>query len=314
MIARYLLHLEAHRGHRPRLSLRRAPRPGDRVVDGGIPGTLAACEPCSGEGFLVEPGRPLTVLERVRYQLAAGVRIPPRLLGLPPLAPQPATPPAGPYSGFVTPPSGPTEVRVADQGVRADAPPAGKNDQALTTPALALRPDDAAERAARDYFGADYARFAAHGDHEGTGHLVAFRAGWHRAAAASEAEVRAIRRTARTGGPRLAVAPGPDDALPPTPAKLTDALRAHPLHPVIAEALRWGNPAGDRGGAPTDHLFAVAYGGASTWHADPEQVADLVLHAIADAPAGPVTREASARIREALTALALAAGERTDQS
>jgi hypothetical protein len=54
MIARYVLHIEAHRGYRPRLSLRRAPQPGDRVTDGGIPGTLVRCPQC-GEGMLHAP-------------------------------------------------------------------------------------------------------------------------------------------------------------------------------------------------------------------------------------------------------------------
>lgn len=51
MIRRWILHVEAHRGYRPRISLRRAPRAGDRVVDGGEPGILVRCQEC-GEGFL----------------------------------------------------------------------------------------------------------------------------------------------------------------------------------------------------------------------------------------------------------------------
>jgi hypothetical protein len=54
VIARFVLHVEAHRGYRPRVSFRRAPRPGDRVVDGGVPGTLVRCREC-GEGFLHQP-------------------------------------------------------------------------------------------------------------------------------------------------------------------------------------------------------------------------------------------------------------------
>lgn len=300
MIARYVLHLEAHRGRLPRVSLRRAPRHGDRVVDGGIPGTLVACEPCSAEGFLVEPGRPLTVLERFRYSVAAGVNIPPRLIGLPPLA---------------------------DQGVRAVPSPAGKNDQATTRAPLPPRPDDAAEAAAREYFGSAYADAAGHGDPATAGALVAFRAGWDRATALLEGEVRAIRRAGQdeVGALRRQRDEARDlteglqaevDRLRRTPyARSGDPLaqelvrhpaaeaaaRAHPLHGVIAEALRWGNPAGERGGAPTDHLWGTAYGGASSWHGDPDEVAALVLRAIAAAPAGPVTREAWTRLRESVT-------------
>lgn len=54
MIKRYVLHIEAHRRRLPRISFKRAPRPGDRVVDGGIPGTLRRCPTCQ-EGFLHEP-------------------------------------------------------------------------------------------------------------------------------------------------------------------------------------------------------------------------------------------------------------------
>jgi hypothetical protein len=54
VIVRYILHIEAHWGYRPRISLRRAPRSGDRVTDGGVPGTLRRCALC-GEGFLHEP-------------------------------------------------------------------------------------------------------------------------------------------------------------------------------------------------------------------------------------------------------------------
>ncbi len=57
MIKRYILHIEAHRNvfrYRPRISFKRAPRHGDRVVDGGVPGTLKLCPECQ-EGFLHEP-------------------------------------------------------------------------------------------------------------------------------------------------------------------------------------------------------------------------------------------------------------------
>ncbi len=56
MILRYILHIEANWGYRPRINLRRAPRSGDRVVDGGVPGTLRRCWEC-GEGFLHDPDR-----------------------------------------------------------------------------------------------------------------------------------------------------------------------------------------------------------------------------------------------------------------
>lgn len=52
MIKRYILHIEFHWGYRPHISLRRAPRHGDRVVDGGEMGTLEACDKCSTVGFL----------------------------------------------------------------------------------------------------------------------------------------------------------------------------------------------------------------------------------------------------------------------
>jgi hypothetical protein len=55
MIARFIVHIEVHRGYRPRLSIRRAPRPGDRTVDGGMPGVLIACRECDGEGLLHRP-------------------------------------------------------------------------------------------------------------------------------------------------------------------------------------------------------------------------------------------------------------------
>ena len=54
MIVRYLLHVEAHWGYLPRVSVHRAPRSGDRVVNGGDPGTLVRCKHC-GEGFLHQP-------------------------------------------------------------------------------------------------------------------------------------------------------------------------------------------------------------------------------------------------------------------
>jgi hypothetical protein len=58
VILRYLLHLEWHCGYRPTVKMRRAPREGDRVVDGGEPGTLVRCRGC-GAGFLHQMDRPL---------------------------------------------------------------------------------------------------------------------------------------------------------------------------------------------------------------------------------------------------------------
>jgi hypothetical protein len=57
MINRYVIHIGAHRGYWPRLSIRRAPRHGDRVIDGGEPGTLVRCRDCDGTGFLHHPDR-----------------------------------------------------------------------------------------------------------------------------------------------------------------------------------------------------------------------------------------------------------------
>lgn len=57
MIKRYILHIEFHRGYRPRISFRRVPQPGDRVEDGGEMGTLVACRTCSAMGLLHVPDR-----------------------------------------------------------------------------------------------------------------------------------------------------------------------------------------------------------------------------------------------------------------
>jgi hypothetical protein len=55
VIKRYILHLEFHKGYWPIISFRRMPRHGDRMVDGGIPGTLIGCPTCSTTGFLHRP-------------------------------------------------------------------------------------------------------------------------------------------------------------------------------------------------------------------------------------------------------------------
>lgn len=51
MIVRLVVHVEWHRGYWPRLSVRRAPKHGDR----GREGRLMRCPLCSGDGFLVRP-------------------------------------------------------------------------------------------------------------------------------------------------------------------------------------------------------------------------------------------------------------------
>lgn len=67
MIRRYILHLEWNRGYRPRVSLRRAPRGGDRVMDGGEPGQLMCCHECGSTGFMFRPDRqPASLTETLR--------------------------------------------------------------------------------------------------------------------------------------------------------------------------------------------------------------------------------------------------------
>ena len=57
MIARWVLHVEWHWGYRLRVSFRRAPRSGDRVMNGGVPCVLERCYHC-GEGFLARELEP----------------------------------------------------------------------------------------------------------------------------------------------------------------------------------------------------------------------------------------------------------------
>lgn len=52
MIKRWILHIEFHWGYRPRISIKRVPRPGDWVFDGGEWGQLIACRECGGDGLL----------------------------------------------------------------------------------------------------------------------------------------------------------------------------------------------------------------------------------------------------------------------
>jgi hypothetical protein len=54
VIARFEIRVEMHRGYRPRLTLRRIPKAGDRVTDGGVMGTLETCPEC-GDGLLHRP-------------------------------------------------------------------------------------------------------------------------------------------------------------------------------------------------------------------------------------------------------------------
>ncbi len=77
MIERWILHVEFHWGYRPRVSLRRAPRSGDRVVDGGVPGTLERCALC-GEGFLHVPDPRIVPTEGGRQLYPSALRSVPR--------------------------------------------------------------------------------------------------------------------------------------------------------------------------------------------------------------------------------------------
>lgn len=52
MIKRWILHFEFHWGYWPRISIKRVPRPGDWVFDGGEWGQLVACRECGGDGLL----------------------------------------------------------------------------------------------------------------------------------------------------------------------------------------------------------------------------------------------------------------------
>lgn len=55
MIRRWVVTYHAHRGWYRRLSVRRAQRHGDVVIDGGVEGTLKRCPECGGTGFLHHP-------------------------------------------------------------------------------------------------------------------------------------------------------------------------------------------------------------------------------------------------------------------
>lgn len=58
MFRKYYLVLEAHKGYRPQISFRRAPRVGDRT---NTRGTLITCPTCSGYGFLSLEGKTMIV-------------------------------------------------------------------------------------------------------------------------------------------------------------------------------------------------------------------------------------------------------------
>lgn len=55
MIKIWTIHFEMHKGYIPKLKIFRTPRHGDRVRDGGVMGTLIACQECSGVGLLHQP-------------------------------------------------------------------------------------------------------------------------------------------------------------------------------------------------------------------------------------------------------------------
>lgn len=57
MILRLILHLEWHPGYGATVSLHRAPRHGDRALNGGQPGTLTLCPLCE-DGMLHTPDTP----------------------------------------------------------------------------------------------------------------------------------------------------------------------------------------------------------------------------------------------------------------
>lgn len=67
MILRFILHIEWHRGYNhslPRISIKRAPYPGQIVYDKGWGyRKLVMCEPCSGVGYF---DAPLTTTEELR--------------------------------------------------------------------------------------------------------------------------------------------------------------------------------------------------------------------------------------------------------
>lgn len=78
MIIRWIVHFECHWGYRPRFSIRRAPRAGDWVENGGERGELIGCPECSSDGFLFVPRPPgyglqmlLAMTEEERARLVA---------------------------------------------------------------------------------------------------------------------------------------------------------------------------------------------------------------------------------------------------
>lgn len=66
-IRRWHVHAEWHAGYRPRFWIRRAPRPGDTVTDGGEQGRLVGCYECSTVGFLFVPEHQLAAYPRPLY-------------------------------------------------------------------------------------------------------------------------------------------------------------------------------------------------------------------------------------------------------
>lgn len=69
MIKRWVVHVELHRGYRPHFSIRRLPRVGTRMIDGGIHGTVVPCREC-GHPTMFQPdaGYPAKSSLQPRYE------------------------------------------------------------------------------------------------------------------------------------------------------------------------------------------------------------------------------------------------------
>jgi hypothetical protein len=72
MTKRYILHIEWHKGYKPRFSIRRVPRHGDKVFDGGEKGTLIACQTCSTTGFLFKSDSEPKMVFPLEQQIQGG--------------------------------------------------------------------------------------------------------------------------------------------------------------------------------------------------------------------------------------------------
>lgn len=75
MIKRWTIHLEFHRGYWPKFYIRPNPRHGDRVVDGGVLGTLKRCPTCQ-DGFLHDPDLVMTSVTETDRGLKVTLRRP----------------------------------------------------------------------------------------------------------------------------------------------------------------------------------------------------------------------------------------------